>query len=169
MPGHGGLKKPAGRVDTPEVMKFSPVVLLWRKAGRRLPLGRLVLCLCLFASPVARAEWTEIEKDDDIVHLWDKDSVRRVHVSRYVWTLTELPKAIKGATGENYQSTMTRWRVHCKTDMFVRLSVSYFEKPKGKGREVNAEDAQEWRTREAPIRPGSYLALLKKELCDSNT
>ncbi|MEY2657139.1 MAG: hypothetical protein RLZZ395_881 [Pseudomonadota bacterium] len=64
---------------------------------------------------------------------------------------------------------MTRWRVHCKTDMFVRLSVSYFEKPQGKGREVNAEDVQEWRTREAPIRPGSYLALLKKELCDSNT
>lgn len=164
-----GLKKPGGRVDTAEVMKFSPVALLWREAGRRLSLGRLVLCLCLVVAPVAQAEWTEIEKDDDIVHLWDKDSVRRVHVSRYVWTLTDLPKAVKGPTGDNYQSTMTRWRVHCKTDMFVRLSVSYFEKPQGKGREVNAEDAQEWRTREAPIRPGSYLALLKKELCDSNT
>ena len=163
------LKNPGGRVDTPVAMTYSFLTLLSRDAGRRWLLGRLVLCLCLVASPVAQAQWAEIEKDDDIVHSWDKDSVRRVHVSRYVWTLTDLPKAVKGPTGENYQSTMTRWRVHCKTDMFVRLSVSYFEKPQGKGREVNAEDVQEWRTREAPIRPGSYLALLKKELCDSNT
>lgn len=128
---------------------------------------RVLLCLSLMVPVLAQAEWTELEKDDDITHFWDKDSVRRIHVTRYVWTLTELPKAVKGPTGENYLSTMTRWRVHCKTDMFVRLSVSYFEKAQGKGREVNAEDVQEWRTREAPIRPGTYVALLKKELCDS--
>ena len=128
---------------------------------------RLLLCLNLLAVPLVHAEWTELEKDDDITHFWDKDSVRRVHVTRYVWTLTELPKAVKGPSGDNYQSTMTRWRVQCKTDMFVRLSVSYFEKSQGKGREVTAQDEQEWRSREAPIRPGTYLALLIKELCDS--
>ena len=128
---------------------------------------RLAVCLGLCAVPLAHAEWTELEKDDDITHFWDKESVRRVHVTRYVWTMTELPKAIKGPSGDNYQSTMTRWRVQCKSDMFVRLSVSYFEKSQGKGREVTAQDDQEWRSREAPIRPGTYLALLKKELCDS--
>lgn len=136
--------------------------------GRRLLGLGLLVCLGLWAAPGARAEWVELEKDDDIVHSWDKDSVRRIHVTRYVWTLTDLPKAVKGPTGDNYQSTMTRWRVHCKTDMFARLSVSYFEKPQGKGREVTSQDEQEWRSREAPIRPGTYLALLKKELCDSN-
>ena len=134
---------------------------------RRLRATHLLLCLGLLAVPLAHAEWTELEKDDDITHFWDKASVRHIHVTRYVWTLTELPKAVKNAAGDNYLSTMTRWRVHCKTDTFVRLSVSYFEKSQGKGREVNAEDVQEWRTREAPIRPGTYLALLKKELCDS--
>jgi hypothetical protein len=163
------LKISPVRADAASVMKHRTFASLWREAAWLRLLSRLAVCLCLLAAPWAQAEWTEIEKDDDITHSWDKESVRRVHVSRYVWTLTDLPKAVKGATGENYQSTMTRWRVHCKTDMFVRLSVSYFEKPQGKGREVNAEDVQEWRTREAPIRPGSYLALLKKELCDSNT
>lgn len=134
---------------------------------RRLRATHLLLCLGLLAVPLAHAEWTELEKDDDITHFWDKASVRHIHVTRYVWTLTELPKAVKNAAGDNYLSTMTRWRVHCKTDTFVRLSVSYFEKSQGKGREVNAEDVQEWRTREAPIRPGTYLALLKKELCDA--
>ena len=128
---------------------------------------RVIVCLGLCCAPLAQAEWVELEKDDDIAHFWDKESVRRIHVTRYVWTLTELPKAIKGPSGDNYQSTMTRWRVHCKTDMFVRLSVSYFEKSQGKGREVTSQDDQEWRSREAPIRPGTYLSLLKKELCDS--
>ena len=128
---------------------------------------RVIVCLGLWCAPLAQAEWVELEKDDDIAHFWDKESVRRIHVTRYVWTLTELPKAIKGPSGDNYQSTMTRWRVHCKTDMFVRLSVSYFEKSQGKGREVTSQDDQEWRSREAPIRPGTYLSLLKKELCDS--
>ena len=60
---------------------------------------------------------------------------------------------------------MTRWRMYCKTDMVVKLSVSYFEKPMGKGKEVAAEDAPEFRLREAPIRPNTYLASLKKEVC----
>jgi len=148
-------------------MKSWSVVRSLPAANPLLALLRLILCLGLFCSPMVQAEWVELEKDDDIAHFWDKESVRRVHINRYVWTMTELPKAVKGPSGDNYQSTMTRWRVQCKTDMFVRLSVSYFEKPQGKGREVTSQDDQEWRSREAPIRPGTYLALLKKELCDS--
>jgi hypothetical protein len=51
--------------------------------------------------------------------------------------------------------------------MVVRLSVSYFEKAMGKGKEVASDDLQEWRNREAPIRPNTYLAALKKEVCSS--
>lgn len=118
-------------------------------------------------TPSAMAEWTELDKDDETSYFWDKNSVKAVHVSRYAWTLVDLSKATKGPNGENYQSAMTRWRVYCKTDMAVKLSVSYFNKPQGKGREVATQDEQEWRTKEAPIRPGTYLALLKKEICDS--
>lgn len=118
-------------------------------------------------SQVALAEWAELDKDDDTSYFWDKNSVKAVHVSRYAWTLMDLAKATKGPNGENYQSAMTRWRVYCKTDMAVKLSVSYYNKPQGKGREVAAQDEQEWRTKEAPIRPGTYLAVLKKEICDS--
>jgi len=60
---------------------------------------------------------------------------------------------------------MMRVRMYCKTDMVVRLSVSYFNKSMGKGKEVGADDIQEWRNREAPIRPNTYLAALKKEVC----
>jgi hypothetical protein len=118
-------------------------------------------------SPLARAEWAELDKDDETSYFWDKDSVKAVHVSRYAWTLMDLSKATKAPNGENYQSAMTRWRVYCKTDMAVKLSVSYYNKPQGKGREVATQDDQEWRTKEAPIRPGTYMALLKKEICDS--
>ena len=123
--------------------------------------------LLLALAPGAQAEWAELEKDDETSYFWDKNSVKAVHVSRYVWTLMDLNKATKAPNGENYQSAMTRWRVYCKTDMAVKLSVSYFNKPQGKGREVATQDDQEWRTKEAPIRPGTYLALLKKEICDS--
>jgi hypothetical protein len=123
--------------------------------------------LLLALAPGAQAEWAELEKDDETSYFWDKNSVKAVHVSRYAWTLMDLSKATKAPNGENYQSAMTRWRVYCKTDMAVKLSVSYFNKPQGKGREVATQDDQEWRTKEAPIRPGTYLALLKKEICDS--
>jgi len=123
--------------------------------------------LLVALSPVAQAQWAELDKDDETSYFWDKNSVKAVHVSRYAWTLMDLNKATKAPNGENYQSAMTRWRVYCKTDMAVKLSVSYFNKPQGKGREVAAQDDQEWRTKEAPIRPGTYLALLKKEICDN--
>jgi hypothetical protein len=33
---------------------------------------------------------------------------------------------------------------------------------------VSADDVQEWRPREYPIRPNTYLAALKKEVCGAN-
>lgn len=119
----------------------------------------------LLVSGAAMADWREIAKDEDVAYYFDKDAVMPVHVSRYAWTLVDFPKGEKTANGESYKSVMTRWRMFCKTDMVVRLSVSYFEKPMGKGKEVAAEDAPEFRLREAPIRPNTYLAALKKEIC----
>ncbi|PUE28159.1 hypothetical protein B9Z39_05150 [Limnohabitans sp. JirII-29] len=124
-----------------------------------------VLGLC--GSNTAFAEWSEIAKDEDVAYYFDKDAVMPVHVSRYAWTLVDFPKGEKTSNGESYKSVMTRWRMFCKTDMVVRLSVSYFEKPMGKGKEVAAEDAPEFRLREAPIRPNTYLAALKKEICSA--
>jgi hypothetical protein len=88
-----------------------------------------------------------------------------VHVSRYAWVLTDLPKGDKTPSGENYKSMMLRVRMYCKNDTVVRLSVSYFDKQMGKGKEVASDDVQEWRPREYPIRPNTYLAALKKEVC----
>ena len=113
----------------------------------------------------AHAEWAELLKDEDITYAWEKDSVRAVHVNRIAWTMTNLGKPAKAANGEEYQSSMARWRIQCKTDSFVKLSESYFAKPEGKGREVASFDTADWRPRDAAIRPGSYLALLKKQIC----
>ncbi len=116
-------------------------------------------------TPLAAADWSELAKDEDIVYYFDKDSVMPVHVSRYAWTMVDFSKGDKTSSGDAYKSVMTRWRLYCKTDMVVRLSVSFFEKSMGKGREVAAEDAPELRMREVPIRPNTYLATLKKEVC----
>ena len=83
-----------------------------------------------------QAEWTELDKNEDAAYFWDKESVKAIHVTRYAWTLTDLPKSTKGPTGDDYQSLLTRWRVHCKTDMFIKISESYYDKPQGKGKEV---------------------------------
>jgi len=117
----------------------------------------------------ACAEWSELVKDEDISYYFDKEAVMPVHVSRYAWVLTDLPKGDKTPTGENYKSMMMRVRMYCKTDMVVRLSVSYFANPMGKGKEVAADDVQEWRPREYPIRPNTYMAALKKEVCASRS
>ena len=85
----------------------------------------------------AQADWTELDKNEDAAYFWDKDSVKAIHVTRYAWTLTDLPKSTKGPTGDDYQSLLTRWRVHCKTDMFIKISESYYDKPQGKGKEVD--------------------------------
>ena len=132
---------------------------------------RRSLCLCLACMSMvlpARAEWAELMKDDDITYVWDKDSVRAVHVSRIAWTMTIVTaKGVKAPNGEEYQSSMARWRINCKTDSFIKLSESFYAKPDGKGREVAFYEAADWRPRDAAIRPGSYLSLLKKQICTS--
>ena len=124
-----------------------------------------ILGLLLGWSNSARAEWSELTKEPEAQYFFDKESVMPVHVSRYAWVLTNLAKAETTPTGEPYASYMMRLRVYCKTDMVARLSISYFDKSMGKGREVSSEDLQEWRNRETPIRPNTYMAALKKEVC----
>ena len=133
--------------------------------ARRFLWNLVVLTTCLGWSSAALAEWSELAKEEEAAYYFDKQSVMPVHVSRYAWILTDLPKTDKTPTGETYQSYMLRVRMYCKTDMVVRLNVSYFEKSMGKGREVSSEDLKEWRNREAPIRPNTYMAALKKEVC----
>jgi hypothetical protein len=120
--------------------------------------------LLAWAAP-ASAEWSELIKEDEASYYFDKEAVMPVHVSRYAWVLTDLPKGDKTPTGENYKSMMMRVRMYCKNDTVVRLSVSYFDKQMGKGKEVASDDVQEWRPRESAIRPNTYLAALKKEVC----
>ncbi|MFM7697685.1 MAG: surface-adhesin E family protein [Limnohabitans sp.] len=127
--------------------------------------------MCVFCTMLggAQAEWAELLKDDDITYVWDKDSVRAVHVSRIAWTMTNLTaKGVKAPNGEEYLSSLARWRINCKTDSFVKLSESFYAKADGKGREVAFYEAADWRPRDAAIRPGSYLSLLKKQICTSS-
>jgi hypothetical protein len=91
--------------------------------------------LLAWAAP-ASAEWSELVKEDEATYYFDKEAVMPVHVSRFAWVLTDLPKAEKTPTGENYKSMMLRVRMYCKNDTVVRLSVSYFDKQMGKGKEV---------------------------------
>ena len=134
--------------------------------GRLLLGAGLALGLSLAFVSSAQAEWAELLKDDDITYVWDKDSVRAVHVSRIAWTMTNLSgKGTKAPNGEEYQSSQARWRINCKTDSFVKLSESFYAKPDGKGREVAFYESADWRPRDAAIRPGSYLSLLKKQIC----
>jgi len=126
----------------------------------------LLASLMVWVVP-AHAEWSELLKDEEVSYYFDKEAVMPVHVSRYAWILTDLPKNEKTPSGESYKSMMMRVRMYCKTDMVVRLSVSYYDKSMGKGKEVAADDLQEWRNREAPIRPNTYMAALKKEVCAS--
>jgi hypothetical protein len=133
--------------------------------SRRFSVVAFVLAsLMVWAAP-ASAEWSELVKEEEAAYYFDKDAVMPMHVSRYAWVLTDLPKTDKTPTGESYKSMMMRVRMYCKTDMVVRLSVSYFDKQMGKGKEVASDDVQEWRPREAPIRPNTYMAALKKEVC----
>ena len=138
------------------------------------PLGQAwlsaVVCVCLIGFVGAsNAEWAEIDKDEDVTHLWDKEAVKAVHVSRYVWTLSDYAKAGKTFKGDTFQSEMVRGRLSCKNVTFVRLSSSYFDKPLGKGKEVMSLDEQEWKTKEFPIRPNTYLAALKKQVCQAES
>ena len=134
---------------------------------------RFVLWSCLWlgllVSAPVRAEWTELLKEDETAFFYDKEAVKVVHVTRYAWTLVDLPKPSKGPGGETVQSIMTRLRVHCKQDTFARVAESMFEKTQGKGREIVIFEDPEIRIRDQSIRPGTHIALLKKQLCDSTS
>ena len=136
--------------------------------SRRFSVAVFALSSLLAWATPASADWSELLKDEDTSYYFDKDAVMPAHVSRYAWVLTDLPKNDKTPSGENYKSMMMRVRMFCKTDMVVRLSVSYFDKAMGKGKEVASDDLQELRTREAPVRPNTYMAALKKEVCAMN-
>ena len=62
--------------------------------------------LLAWAAP-ASAEWSELVKEDEATYYFDKEAVMPVHVSRYAWVLTDLPKGDKTPTGENYKSMMS--------------------------------------------------------------
>ena len=71
--------------------------------------------LLAWAAP-ASAEWSELVKEEEATYYFDKEAVMPVHVSRYAWVLTDLPKAEKTPTGETYKSMMLRVRMYCKND-----------------------------------------------------
>jgi hypothetical protein len=135
--------------------------------SRRFSVVAFVLASLLAWAAPASAEWSELVKEEEATYYFDKEAVMPVHVSRYAWVLTDLPKADKTPSGESYKSMMLRVRMYCKNDTVVRLSVSYFDKQMGKGKEVASDDVHEWRPREYPIRPNTYMAALKKEVCGS--
>ena len=150
---------------------FKPPHLRWALPPA-MTAGALVCGLLgLGSADLAQAEWAQLEKTEQVTHFFDKDSVKVAHVTRYAWTLAELTDVLAttgtpGApTGPKVKSTLTRWRVHCITDMVARLSHSVYEQPQGKGAPLSSQDETEWRVRETPIRPGSVQALLKKEVC----
>jgi len=123
----------------------------------------------LLWSSVAQADWRELVKEETGDYYFDQASVMSIHVSRLAWTLADLPHAGKTASGATYQSVMVRWRLYCRNDTIIQLAVSYFEKPMGKGKEVEKEDFLEWRSREMAIRPSTYLAALKNEVCSARS
>jgi hypothetical protein len=127
--------------------------------------SRLACTALLLVSPWVHAEWGELIKDDEVFYGWDKDSVQNVHVSRLVWTITNLTSSTKLGSGADFQSILTRYRINCKTDTFLKLSESIYERPDGKGKEVFTVDKPEWRPNDTAIRPGTHIALLKKQIC----
>ena len=130
-----------------------------------LTFSRLSLIAMLLLSPLAHAEWGELTKDDEVFYGWDKDSVQYIHVSRLVWAITNLSSPTKLNNGADFQSILTRYRINCKTDMFLKLSESIYERPDGKGRELSTIDKPDWRPNDSAIRPGTHIAHLKKQIC----
>jgi hypothetical protein len=154
----------SGPADT---LDNSALLLMFTMRSRHFSVVAFVLTSLLAWAAPAAAEWSELVKEEEATYYFDKEAVMPVHVSRYAWVLTDLPKGEKTPTGENYKSMMLRVRMYCKNDTVVRLSVSYFDKQMGKGKEVASDDVHEWRPREYPIRPNTYMAALKKEVCGS--
>jgi len=131
--------------------------------ARALPAIPMIAALLL--SPLAHAQWDELTKDEEVFYGWDKESVQTVHVSRLVWAITNLTSPTKLGGGEDFQSILTRYRINCRTDTFLKLSESIYELPNGKGKEIFTVDKPDWRPNDTAIRPGTHIALLKKQIC----
>jgi hypothetical protein len=128
-------------------------------------LSRLVCIAVVLLPPLAHAEWGELTKDEEVFYGWDKESVQVVHVSRLVWAITNLTSPTKLANGSDFQSILTRYRINCRTDSFLKLSESIYTLPNGKGKEISTVDKPDWRPNDTAIRPGTHIALLKKQIC----
>jgi hypothetical protein len=120
--------------------------------------------LALASATPARAEWAELLKEEGVNAFFDKEAVARQSVSRFAWVLLDLPEPIT-VSDKPYASRMERWRVDCVRDTAARLSVSLFEKTQGKGQELVTFDVADWRMPGTAIRPSTYVALLKKQVC----
>ena len=135
------------------------------KAMKIFSLSRLAFTALLLLSPLAHAQWDELTKDEEVFYGWDKESVQTVHVSRLVWAITNLTSPTKLGSGEDFQSILTRYRINCRTDTFLKLSESVYALPNGKGKELSTIDKPDWRPNDTAIRPGTHIALLKKQIC----
>jgi hypothetical protein len=49
----------------------------------------------------------------------------------------------------------------------LKLAESIYERPDGKGKEIFTADKPDWRPNDTAIRPGTHIALLKKQICAS--
>ena len=127
--------------------------------------SRWACTVLLLLSSGVHAEWGELIKDDEVFYGWDKDSVQVVHVSRLVWAITNLTSPAKLGAGGDFQSILTRYRINCRNDTFLKLSESIYTLPNGKGKEVFTVDKPDWRPNDTAIRPGTHIALLKKQIC----
>jgi hypothetical protein len=149
-------------------LEFLPQVMLIRVDQLRMKpfsLSRLACTAFFLISPLAHAEWGELTKDEEVFYGWDKESVQVVHVSRLVWAITNLTNPTKLGEGGDFQSILTRYRINCRTDTFLKLSESIYALPNGKGKELSTIDKPDWRPNDTAIRPGTHIALLKKQIC----
>jgi hypothetical protein len=137
------LKKTWLGADTPG-MNTQITFSQW--ATRRVSaLGVAGALLFLWGVGTAHAEWTPLEKTEQLAHFFDKDSVKAAHVTRYAWTLTELADVLTNtgtpgaAAAPKVKSTLTRWRVHCITDMVAQQGANLLSLKFGREDETEAD------------------------------
>ncbi|MEY4284248.1 MAG: hypothetical protein RL111_923 [Pseudomonadota bacterium] len=121
----------------------------------------------LAGTGLAHAQWAELLKEEGVNAFFDKQSVGRQSINRFAWVLLDLSEPIR-VSDKEYASRMERWRIDCAKDTAAVLSVSLFEKAQGKGQELVAFDAPDWRRPGNAIRPSTYVAQLRRQVCPAN-
>ena len=129
--------------------------------------GCALVVLGLASTAPARAEWAELLKEEGVNAFFDKQSVGRQSINRFAWVLLDLPEPTR-VSDKEYASRMERWRIDCARDTAAVLSVSFFEKAQGKGQELVAFDTPDWRRPGTAIRPSTYVAQLRRQVCPAN-